>query len=739
MVDAAHTVENAERRAQRVRPSVVASGAHALVAFSVGFGLWVLRAETTPVPNLNDSSVHTSMIRWAEQRIANGRTPFDGWFPNFQFGSAHFRHYQSLPHVVTGALARIVGADHAFSWTLYLLLATWPISIYIASRMFGWGLWVAGCAAMIAPVLVSLPGYGLEHGSFVWQGYGLWAMLWGSWTLPIAWALGWQAVAHGRHRIPAILAIAVTLGFHFVAGYVALIALPVFVAIQPRELGRRLARSLVIGGGALVVASWAVVPLVADSRWISSNEAEQGTYFTDSHGARDVVAWLSSGSLYDEGRFPVVTILVAIGFLACALRVRQDERARALLALWSVNLAMFFGRPTLKGWTRLFPGEGDLLFSRFIIGVHLSGILLAAVGVVSVVRFARAASCGWLPRSRTLGNAVTIAVVIVMSIPAWTQIASYNARGAEYIREQQRADDSDGADLAHLLERIKSEGGGRAYAGMLNNWGWNYRVGQVPVFAILEHADIDTIGFNNRAASLMRNVEPYFDDTRLSEYDLFGVSYLLLPVDQPPPVPAVKIDERGRHVLWRLAGHGYVSVVDSIAPISADRTTLGVRMAALIHSGLNEQRLLPTVDYDDVGGVPTLSPAVLFDDHPGFVLRQDREINDGHFTTRVIAKRTSVVVLKASFDPRWRVEVDGHTAPTEMIAPAYVGVTVGAGQHDIEFWYDPDESTYAWLALAAIAIVTLALVPQRNSFRARRWLDRRARVALPRTEDLDDQ
>jgi hypothetical protein len=51
----------------------------AIVAVAVGFNLWVLRAEVLPVRQLNDSSVHQSMIRWALDRIQAGHLPFDGW------------------------------------------------------------------------------------------------------------------------------------------------------------------------------------------------------------------------------------------------------------------------------------------------------------------------------------------------------------------------------------------------------------------------------------------------------------------------------------------------------------------------------------------------------------------------------------------------------------------------------------------------------------------------------------
>src|ERR671936_903418 len=59
-----------------------------LVAFAVGFNLWVLRAEALPARYLNDASVHFSMVRWAEQRIREGHLPFDGWYPYLSLGAS---------------------------------------------------------------------------------------------------------------------------------------------------------------------------------------------------------------------------------------------------------------------------------------------------------------------------------------------------------------------------------------------------------------------------------------------------------------------------------------------------------------------------------------------------------------------------------------------------------------------------------------------------------------------------
>ena len=101
-----------ERRDRRLGPL-------GLVAIAVGFNLWVLRAEILPVLNLSDSAVHLSMVRWALDRMQEGHLPFDGWYPYLGLGSSLFHHYQSLPHILTGALSTIAWyrSARSFAWS----------------------------------------------------------------------------------------------------------------------------------------------------------------------------------------------------------------------------------------------------------------------------------------------------------------------------------------------------------------------------------------------------------------------------------------------------------------------------------------------------------------------------------------------------------------------------------------------------------------------------------------------
>ena len=61
---------------------------------------------------------------------------------------------------------------------------------------------------------------------------------------------------------------------------------------------------------ALAASAWVIVPLLDQSHWAARNQVLEGTGLENGYGARQMLSWLFSGHLYDDGRWPVVTVLV---------------------------------------------------------------------------------------------------------------------------------------------------------------------------------------------------------------------------------------------------------------------------------------------------------------------------------------------------------------------------------------------------------------------------------------------
>src|SRR5438874_2290975 len=80
----------------------------------------------------------------------------------------------------------------------FLLLSLFPLSISWSMRRFGFERLPAALAGLVAPLLSANFLYGLDYGSYVWRGSGLYTQLWGMVLLPPALAQSYRALRDGR-------------------------------------------------------------------------------------------------------------------------------------------------------------------------------------------------------------------------------------------------------------------------------------------------------------------------------------------------------------------------------------------------------------------------------------------------------------------------------------------------------------------------------------------------------------
>jgi hypothetical protein len=699
-----------------------------LVAFAVGFGLWMLRSELRAVPFPNDASTHASFMRFAEQRLRAGHSPFDAWYPYLGLGSPQFLQYQALSHIVTAVLSLVFG-DATFRWTNYLLICTWPISVYIGARLLGLDRWQAGATALVSPMLVNVVGYGFEWASFVWLGSGMWSMLWALWLMPIAIGLAWRAVAKGERYALAAFVVGLTCALHFITGYLVLLSLGVFVLVRPPQALKRLGRGALVGLGGLLIFAFIFVPTLGGLKYVNVNSFQVGTFWQNSYGPVKVFTWLFDGRLFDYGRHPVVTVLLGIGTLVCLWRSRRDETSRVVLGLMVLSLLMYSGHRVVGPVLDRLPGGSDLLLHRYIIGVHFAGMLLAGIGSVwafrTVVTGARFVIR--LPGRTLIAGAIACALAVVVMWPVLVNRDHYANNDRYYISAQVAADQTDGAAVNSLIDIAKQRGGGRVYAGLPNNWGGPTKVGQVDVLYMPLQQDADSLGFTLRTDSLSQDIESYFNDTNPAQYDLFDVKYELDPPGRQPSVPATKIADNSGYTLWAIAGvSGYLEVVDTTEPVYANRNDMAAvftqPLGGYLASPAVAQLRHPIVAFDGhTTAKPSSSVSAPYTGPPGRVDTSSDDLDNGRFAGRVTAARASWVMLKESYAPHWRATVDGKPVKTAMLAPSFIGVPVPPGTHDVVFQYHSDTKYPEYVAVGLLTLLGLAFGPSIwRRYRARR-------------------
>jgi hypothetical protein len=316
------------------------------------------------------------------------------------------------------------------------------------------------------------------------------------------------------------------------------------------------------------------------------------------------------------------------------------------------------------------------------------------------------------PVGRLLVAAFCVAGAIVVLIPAWTSMDTYNTGNAINVAYQANADASQGPSLDSLLAYVKAHPRGRVYAGQPTNWGSDFVIGEVPVFKYLESKDVDEVGYTLRTASLMTDPEFYFDDTNPGDYPLFGIGYLLTPASMTPPVPAEQVRCEGDYCLWALPDPGYFHVYDTTGVLDATRADVGTQSVPLLDSSALSDQQDKTVAFNGGAASPPTAPeGTSLVGSPGHVVVEHASLAQGSASAVVKTNRRSTVVLSASYDPGWTVTVDGHPAPTVMVAPALVGVDVGPGVHTVRFSYGGYGTYNVLFLLALLVFVALAVVP----------------------------
>jgi len=727
-----------------------------LVAIAVGFGLKELFAETTTVAYIDDASVHAQMARWAASQLTHGHLPLDGWWPYLQLGSPQFLHYQSLSSIVTGSLGLVFGQGTTFAWLLYLLLATWPISIYISARMFRLQPWVAGVAALVSPLLIGNMGIGYEEQTYIWVGFGLTTQLWGMWFLPLAWGATYRAMESSKKLLPAAILITVTTGFHFMTGYMAIIPIVLFPWLVPSDLKNRLKRAgaLLVGTG--LCLGFIVIPVLQYKHWAAVNELLAPTYISQSYGARPIIRWFFDGSLLDNGHFPIITILAVIGIVFSCAKFTKDKRVRPLVVLFFVSALLMFGKPFWGSLLRLIPGSEDLFLRRFLMGVQLTCIYFAGIGVLEIGRYLMIAirlAAKWADLDplqsfskifRSTISAILGSVVLIAALsPAWTAVATHDAENSQDISVQQQADNLYKPFLMPIVRKIQALGDGRVYAGTQEanpsiNFAHCYNsngisdpqlaqenqsnaiayVGQLdlPVYKWIEQYNIPEVGYTMRTAALMSNPEQNFDQCNPGDYSMFGIRYIILsPVTlsmSALPVKAKELISNTYYSLWEIPSNSYVQVVDTRGTISENRSDIGATSLSFMDSNLPYKKIYPTVAYDGATAAqPTLSPNQQPVGSPGYVISEKPDLVEGQLTTKVHLNRRAVVLLSASWDPGWTVTVNSKPAQTEMVAPALVGVTLNKGTYTVRFLYKADPYYPEFFVMLAVGVLGLGFGP----------------------------
>lgn len=292
------------------------------------FFLYYLYPELKVEHDLNDNFYHYSIAKAMNDQIDEGNNFIDFWLPNYNLGFPLFHYYQFLPSLILNIIYRLflrnlslVFLIHA---SMYLLLSLYPLIIYFSSRKFGFTrMHSLFCAALSLTLSAETLTYGIELGSFVWRGFGLYTQLIGMFLFPLALAYCYDAIINNKNYFKAILLFALTFLSHTLVGVLLvysliLLVISNFFVDSPSQLNeskKRIIRLLIICIAVFALISFFLIP-----QMLNSNYRFQSKYFGDqkifSYGAKIILTKFITGNAFDSGRLPLLTILIFIGIIS---------------------------------------------------------------------------------------------------------------------------------------------------------------------------------------------------------------------------------------------------------------------------------------------------------------------------------------------------------------------------------------------------------------------------------------
>ena len=719
-----------------------------LLLFSVGFNLWLYRAEPTTLIDPNDNAFQFALVARTNEiwEFADRTCPktilfpvchisylIDHWVPNWAQGYNLPYYYSHVPQIVLvgsyrllspfiGSTLSLFGYYHL---NIYLLLSLFPLSVFLSFRILKFPWLTAGIAALFASQISTDGLYGIDQSSFLWRGWGLSSQLFALFWFPLAIAsvIRWTKDGSKKSYILSVLFLTLTTMGHLGIGMMTFMAIPVIcftqsaILVFEKQKRRQIVESLVQGVRQTVFL--AVPPLLLLSYWIVPAFLQNNfhnisvwdpVWKFNSFGAKESVTMFVNGTLFDFGRFPLLTVLICIGAFAALFSDFSH-----LTFLFLLYLVLFFGRTTWGGILNIIPGMSEFHQHRFIVGIHLAGLFLAPIGITWIIE--KLSKFKFVRPVAYLCISVFVYLVLIQPIISY---ATYNTTliGQANATYRQKKESFD--QLLETLRELEQTRPGRVYA-LRGTEGKAFEIASTPYYMQLSTYGIPTVPWLPETWSMNSDTEQFFVEDNPRHYALFNIRYIVAPPSKKPQLFWKLLKETGDWNLYEAETDGYIGAGTAPAIIGGSKTTLVNLIHFWIQSDYPKQFIFPELSMNNrftasslpqfrmtdpvtyvtpdgvvhslVGEPPRYeNPSAIPKNIPLTILSQSND-TDMRFTTRVEVASpcpTCVVVLKQTFHPNWTVRVNGKPTKTSIVFPFYVGVRLDLpGTYDITFSYTP--------------------------------------------------
>jgi hypothetical protein len=687
---------------ERDLPRSFVALALAVHAIAVLAATWRYVVAPHGFPYGDDMSSHVAEVAMVARYLL--RLDLDFWFPHQNLGYPMFLAYQPLPSLLGGVLVALTPLEPAgyVKGANVLLWSLVPATWFLGARWLGLSRIQALAFGLLVTHVSDWRDFGLGVESVAYK--GLFTQSFGTALLPLALGSFHRKVVLGEGRWSDVVVLQwLTWMSHVFFGLFGSIAGALLVVAAPTaERARRAA--IVFSATALSIACW-VAPMLLNRHfqgglpWHNASE--------DGYPWRDLLTFVREGKLFDFDReLPVLTIVVSIGVALLPLAWRTFVGRWATLLLFA-SAFLFLGRTNLGPVYASIPFHAELEVIRYLSAVQLAAILAAALAIGRLL----------VP---LLGERVRIATLLAL-VAALGQHAVLQYRECHKVF---RTWDTAAPDYARLVASLEGRDGRYLGHKRFESAG-HFVLNLAGHLAGRPHLESFSRGYHDTLSLF------YVEMFRFKRIDfrLYDVTTVVTSAKAstiasellPPEFQLSHLE--GRYAVFDAPPYGWFDFVRTpVAVSSADPKAVRPLVTELVQ-GMYPKGTLPIFTAEGMG---------VAEDAPATAEQVARSIDATPIASRVLEDRAGDnefaatveaaghgerLVLKASYHPYWRAEVDGIETPVLHVGPNLQAIDVPPGRHAIDFRYR--------LPLWQKALWIMTLVAIAGCFAAERTFRRR--------------
>jgi len=415
-------------------------------------------------------------------------------------------------------------------------------------------------------------------------------------------------------------------------------------------------------------------------------------------------------------------------------------------------LLLYFGNTTWNGLLNIIPSMNEFHQHRFIVGLHLTGLFLAPIGLVWIADMLFQI----IPQRKQfhvsyLLSRIFLTCILVLIIPhIYRQTITYANHNTVLVKQAEatyKTQKKDAETLLTTMKTLMTKNSGRVFAGRGGGWGKNFRVAETPYFMYLSSFGISTVLWLPETWSNNSDTEQYFVEENPAHYDLYNIRYIVTPPTQSPQKFWKFISETPSWKLYEvMAATGYITTGSSPSVVFSHKLSYGNVVRLWIQSPYPEKKIFPELilsnknlaskgdalrSYFQLPQFVMVDEATyktsdgkthaLFTEQPVYMtpwewpqafpkytlssadtvtppyysisITNQSNDTDMVFTATVKVTKpcpTCVVILKQTYHPNWRVTVNGEPVESINVFPSYVALKLEEpGIYEVVFSYTP--------------------------------------------------